>query len=249
MSKTIVIDAGHGMNTAGRRCLKSLDPKETGEWFLNDRIADLLQFLLSDYDCKIIRADDTTGATDVSRSTRVSIANNAKADFYLSIHHNAGINGGTGGGLMVFYYSDNKMKKMAQGLYDSILKETGLKGNRSQPVSCYGYDVIANTKMPALLVECGFMDSATDVPIILKYDFAEKTAKGMLNWIVSEFDLEKRNTLNAVETPIQNDEKSKKLIYRVQVGAYSVRANADAQIERLKKAGFSDAFITSTYIE
>lgn len=249
MGKTIVIDAGHGMNTAGRRCLKKLDPKETCEWFLNDRIADLLQFYLLDYDCKIIRADDTTGTTDVSRSTRVAIANNANATFYLSIHHNAGVNGGSGGGLMVFYYSDDKMKKMAQGLYDSILKENGLKGNRAQPVSCYGYDVIANTKMPALLVECGFMDSSTDVPIILTYEFADKTAKGMLNWIVSEFGLKKKNTLNTVETPIQNDEKSKKLIYRVQVGAYSVKANADAQIERLKKAGFSDAFITSTYIE
>ncbi|MBR1408005.1 MAG: SPOR domain-containing protein [Clostridia bacterium] len=34
-------------------------------------------------------------------------------------------------------------------------------------------------------------------------------------------------------------------MYKVQVGAYSVKSNADAQLNRLKAAGFSDAFITT----
>lgn len=33
-------------------------------------------------------------------------------------------------------------------------------------------------------------------------------------------------------------------LYRVQVGAYSVKANADAQLKKVKNAGFTDAFIT-----
>ena len=36
--------------------------------------------------------------------------------------------------------------------------------------------------------------------------------------------------------------ESKKL-YCVQVGAYSVKANADAMLERIKAAGFKEAFI------
>ena len=32
-------------------------------------------------------------------------------------------------------------------------------------------------------------------------------------------------------------------LYRVQVGAYSVKANAEAMVDKLKKAGFTDAFI------
>lgn len=36
----IVIDAGHGRNTAGKRCPKSLDPNETREWVLNARVAE-----------------------------------------------------------------------------------------------------------------------------------------------------------------------------------------------------------------
>ena len=40
--KVIALDAGHGMGTAGKRCLKSIDPNQTREWFLNDRIADMV---------------------------------------------------------------------------------------------------------------------------------------------------------------------------------------------------------------
>ncbi|GAA0493232.1 hypothetical protein IRB23M11_23850 [Alkalibacterium sp. m-11] len=38
-------------------------------------------------------------------------------------------------------------------------------------------------------------------------------------------------------------EPEKKKYYRVQIGAYSVKANAEAQLATAKKAGFSDAFI------
>ena len=39
---------------------------------------------------------------------------------------------------------------------------------------------------------------------------------------------------------------AEKTIYRVQVGAYHVKANAEAMLEKLKAAGFSDAYIKST---
>ena len=42
----IALTAGHYKYTAGKRCLKALDPKETREWTLNDRIADKIENLL-----------------------------------------------------------------------------------------------------------------------------------------------------------------------------------------------------------
>lgn len=47
------------------------------------------------------------------------------------------------------------------------------------------------------------------------------------------------NTTTEPEKPISND-----TLYRVQVGAYSVKANAEAQLAKVKAAGF-DAFITT----
>jgi len=41
----------------------------------------------------------------------------------------------------------------------------------------------------------------------------------------------------------KSGETEKKKYYRVQIGAYSVKANAEAQLAKAKKAGFTDAFI------
>lgn len=188
----IAIDAGHGANTPGKRCLKSIDPYQTREWWLNDRIADRLQNLLSGYKCEVIRVDDTTGKKDISLSTRVSTANNKKADVYISIHHNAGLGGRNGGGTVVYYCSSKSERaKQAQKLYNAVVGETKLVGNRSSKVINNGFYVIKNTKMPAFLIENGFMDSPTDVPIILSAEHAERTAQGILKFLVAEYNLSK----------------------------------------------------------
>lgn len=234
MSKVIALDAGHGLYTAGKRCLKALDAKETREWVLNDRIVDKLQKMLANYDCKVVRVDDTTGASDVALANRVAKANNEKADMYISVHHNAGINGGNGGGTVVYHYNDAPSKASAQRLYNAIVNETKLVGNRCDKTAVGDFYVINKTKMISLLVENGFMDSRADVPIILTDAHATKTAQGILNFLVSELKLAK------IEKPAPSN-----VLYKVQVGAYSQKANADDMVAKLKKAGF-DAIIITT---
>lgn len=194
--KIIALDAGHGMKTAGKRCLKSIDPLQTREWYLNDRIADMVETeLAGSYDCTVIRVGDTTGAKDVSLSSRVKTANTAKADFYMSIHHNAGLGGRAGGGTVVYYYGSGKAdrREKAHLLYNAVVNQTKLVGNRSSKVmASNGLYVLKNTNMPALLLENGFMDSPTDTPIILTQDHAKKTAQGIIDFLVGEFSLPRK---------------------------------------------------------
>lgn len=191
--KIIALDAGHGMTTAGKEITLSGYPK-TKEWYLNDRISDRVEELLSDYDCKVIRVGDTTGKKDISLAQRVKIANNAGATVYISIHHDSGVGGSKGGGTTVFYYSNSSARlSQAQRLYNAVVSRTGLVGNRVNKVIKKGFYVIKKTTMPAFLIENGFMDSATDVPIILSPEHAEKTAQGILNFLVSEYSLERKN--------------------------------------------------------
>ncbi len=194
MGKIIVLDAGHGYDTAGKRCLKSLDPDETREWYLNDRIMDMVEELLRDYECTVFRVDDTTGREDISLSARVKAANEAGADVYLSMHHNAGLNGSKGGGTVIFHDSNDAQRNaQAKRLYQHIVSRTGLIGNRSQNVLKKGFYVLKHTNMPAFLVENGFMDSPEDVPIILSKEHAIKTAEGVLAFLVEEFALTKKS--------------------------------------------------------
>lgn len=234
--KIIVIDAGHGMKTSGKRCLGSIDPNQTREWWLNDRIADKLESMLAAYNCDIIRADDTTGAKDVALKTRTASANATEADVYLSIHHNAGINGKTGGGVVVYYYSTlEERKNQAQRLYDTVISYNGLEGNRSEKVIKKSYYVLRNTNMPAFLVENGFMDSQTDTPVILREDFADKTAQGLLSWLVSEFSLGSVNGTVPAPQPNTTEEYSLKEFVKDIQEAIGAKADGIAGTETLSK--------------
>lgn len=62
-----------------------------------------------------------------------------------------------------------------------------------------------------------------------------KHGKGM-----DTFRADVKKLLSEGEKPA---EQEKKKYYRVQIGAYSVKANAEAQLAKAKKAGFTDAFI------
>ena len=198
----ICIDAGHYIGTPGKRCLKSIDPGETREWTLNSRVADKLEAILAGYDCQTMRVDDVTGQRDVTLSQRVAAANRAKADVYLSIHHNAGINGGSGGGIVA--YVAPKHQKQSEVVRDAVYRytvaATGLRGNRAQPLAEQSLYVLNYTTMPATLIELGFMDSTHDTPIILTEQFADQAAAGLAAALVEVYDLQARRRLEPVAT-------------------------------------------------
>ena len=191
----IALDAGHYNNTPGKRCMKSIDPKETRERFLNARMAEHVEELLNAYDCEVMRCDDRTGKTDPSLSERAARANRAGAGAFISIHHNAGVNGGKGGGICVFA-AENASKTsltLQRAVYDETVKRTGLKGNRATPLPIANFTVIYRANMPAILGEFGFMDSTTDVPIILTDGFSLKCAQGIVAALVKTFGIKKKS--------------------------------------------------------
>ena len=193
----IALDAGHGLKTAGKRCLKKIDKNETREWTLNSRICDKIEEKLKVYDgYSLLRVDDTTGKTDIALSKRCKAANNFKADLYLSIHHNAGIKGGSGGGIVVYTWErpDAELKEWQKLVYNNLIDETGLKGNRATPLAKSNFYVLVNTNMQAILVENGFMDSTKDTPIILTDDFADQAATAYVKTLVKIGGLKKKQT-------------------------------------------------------
>lgn len=188
----ICIDAGHGLYTAGKRCLKSIDQNETREWTLNSRLAGKLQALLTKYDCTTMRVDDVTGETDVNEYDRAKAANRAKADVYVSIHHNAGIKGGSGGGIVVYIHPNHQAQSevVQEAAYRHLIAQTGLRGNRASPIAQANHCVTRETTMPAILCECGFMDSTHDTPIILTEEFAHQAAQGLCDALVEVYALQ-----------------------------------------------------------
>ena len=85
-------------------------------------------------------------------------------------------------------------------LYNALIAATGLKGNRSTPLAKMDLHECRETNMPAVLLELGFMDSKTDVPVILTEAFADKCAKAIVEVIVKRAGLKKKSTTTSTTT-------------------------------------------------
>lgn len=191
----LALVAGHYLGTSGKKCPKKLDPNETKEWWLNDRVADKIEKNLSAYEgIEILRIDDTTGQKDVTLAERTAMANAWGADFYLSIHHNAARTIFSGGGIAAYVYTNPSAESIAwrKALYDAAIKYTGLKGDRATPLATANHFETRTTAMPAVLMECGFMNSTVDCPIILTEKFADNLAKAFTEVIVKRAGLKKK---------------------------------------------------------
>lgn len=192
------------------------------------------------HDCTV---DDAAGVPDNLRQI-VAKCNAHDVDLDVSIHFNSGAkdsagNGKTTGTEVYVYNAAGKAEGYAERVCAAIAG-LGFK-NRGVKYST-GLYVLRNTKSPAMLVECCFVDDKDDVQL---YDF-QKMAEAIVFGItgqhtaVEEPDSGQETVSPGEETPVGD----KKQLYRVQVGAYSVRGNADATLKKLKSAGF-DAIIVN----
>lgn len=156
-----------------------------------------------------------------------------KPDLAIDIHNNAG---GGDGAEAYYHYGGGTSKTLADNVLAEIVaigqNSRGAKIRKNSSGKDY-YGFIRETSAPAVIVECAFIDNATDIKII---DTATEQkamgvaiAKGILK------------TLGITYVEEKKAEPSCK-IYRVQVGAYSVKANAENMQKKLKSAGF-DAII------
>jgi N-acetylmuramoyl-L-alanine amidase len=162
--------------------------------------------------------------------TRVPESNRWGADLHVAIHTNAA-NGQTTGTRCYGYRSGGDGFRAAQAIFNVLAPITpgtseGVFENRSW------YEMV-KTRAACAYVECEFHDVPETAKWIIEHtsEIGEAIAQGICNFYGVAYVHE---TLIAPETPAQ--------LYRVQCGAFSKKANAEALVERLKAAGF-DAII------
>ena len=216
----IAYGAGHNLYTSGRRIPKALDGNETKEWVLNDRVARYFAEAALQYEgVELLRVDDPKGQAEVNLYDRCRRANDWGADFCLAIHHNAGIDLGTGGGIVAFSYPGSaKGAAYRDAIYDACIAAGGLKGNRSDPKKEENFQVLRQTNAPAVLMEYGFMDSRTDAPVIITEAYARLVAYATMEGIAKAAGLKKKTikeeksvniTLNVLQKGSKGEQNEK----------------------------------------
>lgn len=224
----IGLDCGHGLNTAGKQT-----PDGIKEWTLNDKVRDKVVELLKDYDVEIIHADNNEGNTDESLAARLQKYLNAGVKAFVSIHHNAftgSWNSATGVEVFTDKNPTTEDKRLAKCIHDRLVKYTGLKDRGIKEEDWY---VINQDKIPAVLVEGGFMDGSEDYKVITSVAGQDAYAMAVAEGLIEFLKLEKK---------VSNESKNDAL-YRVQVGAFSSLDNGKAMLKKVKAAGFEAIMI------
>lgn len=213
MPTTIVIDAGHGGYDNGATFQGRTEKED------NLKLALAVGELLSEAGYNVIY----TRTTDIYQSPfeKAQIANQNKADYFISFHRNSGPMPNTYQGVQSLVFSENdEISNQIGRDINAQLEKLGFKniGIEARP----NLVVLRRTNMPAVLVEAGFINSEAD-NAIFDTKFPEM-AQAITNGIMEAVPLE--------------DEQ-----YAVQIGLFKYESNADYQAELARDAGF-DAEIT-----
>jgi N-acetylmuramoyl-L-alanine amidase len=224
----ICIDPGHGGADPGAVGPTGLREKDVN-LAVAKQVAELLKPIA---EVKLTRTKDIA----VSLKGRAAISNSFGCDYFISVHSNSFTDRKVGGVETWAYAPGGKGEKLARAVQPELVKATGF-ANRGVKFNS-GFAVLRDTKAPAIITESGFISNPAEEKLLKTAAFREKIAKAIAQGVAKQLGKKLPEP-----KPAQAPAPAGKL-YRVQVGAYSVRANAEAQLAKAKKAGFTDAFIT-----
>lgn len=214
IKKRVVIDAGHG----GAR-----DPGAV--YFGRQEKDDALKLslavgaLLEERGFEVVYT--RVGDVYDTPYEKAEMGNNAQADYFISIHRNAAGVPGNASGIMTLVYEDSGFRGILARKINEELKKTGYQdlGVVERP----GLAVLRRTKMPAVLVEAGFIDNPEDNRLF--DEKFEEIAAAIADGVEQAARLEPR----PAEPPVY---------YMVQTGAYRMRPLAEQQLIQLQSEGY-----------
>ena len=159
----VVVDAGHGGYDVGNECsdLKRFKQEKDVVLPVALELGGYLENLLENVKVIYTRKDDTF----VSLEKRTEIANEASADLFISIHANHNPNKNIHGCQVHIHNHDIKFSKVfAKKLMHQLSERAKRKVLKLQTTDSRGHNlfVLQNTKMPAVLVEIGFMSNPNE---------------------------------------------------------------------------------------
>ncbi|WP_313637864.1 N-acetylmuramoyl-L-alanine amidase [Paenibacillus sp.] len=175
--KLIVIDPGHGGS----------DPGMLGTTF-NTMEKDLnLQTALYVRDALVAKGArvEMTRTREDQKPTlarRVQMSEALRADAFVSIHYNSSPKKVSG--TLTFFYSESDDLKLARAIENRLGQGIGLKSNG---LSFGDYHILRENRIPATLVELGFLTNPTDESIVRKSSYQKRAAKSIADGVADYF--------------------------------------------------------------
>lgn len=175
---TLLLDAGHGGNDAGAESKNGIKEKD-----LNLRIISELAHLAPEYGITtaMTRNDDNY----ISLNDRVKEVERQHAQLFLSLHVNQDVPGVPGRkGFEVNISQGNAQYENSRLLASAIAGELRYV-HVSPEISQRGLHVLRSNPVPAVLIECGNIDSADDMAILQNDEKLEQLCRHILSGVVA----------------------------------------------------------------
>lgn len=184
--KCIVIDAGHGGFDPGKVASDGVNEKN-----INLAIASKLSTFLEEGGAVIrnTRIEDSSLSESKRQDlkSRAEIANNSKADIFVSIHQNSFPKSSVKGA-QVFYYKGSEEGKKLAGFIQNRLKEVVDIDNSRIAKANDSYYVLKQIKIPSVIVECGFLSNGVEHNKLMSSEYQEKLAWAIYMGILDYFN-------------------------------------------------------------
>ena len=217
--KKVFIGVGHGGKDSGAVGKGGLLEKN-----LNLSIALACKDTLERYGVKVLLSRVRDEHDPVGQE--VQECNAFAPDLAVDIHNNAG---GGDGAEIYYHHRGGEGKDLASNILNEIVKigqnSRGIKTRVNSSGKDY-YQFIRDTKAPAAIVECAFVDS-TDVSIVDTLHEQGQMGVAIAKGILKQLGVTHESTR----------------LYKVQTGAYTNRSNAEAEVKRLRATGFNAIII------
>jgi N-acetylmuramoyl-L-alanine amidase len=177
----IFIDPGHGGAVSGA-IGNGLQEKNV-TLAIAIRIRDML---LSEFDGVSVQMS-RTGDQTLPLEERTKAANSWGADYFLSIHINAG--GGTGFEDYIYTNPNSKTADLRTSLHSEIIKLVDFQDRGKKMAN---FHVLRESNMAACLTENGFIDHPSDAAKLQSNSFINSLVRGHVNGLAKAFNLKKQ---------------------------------------------------------
>ena len=184
MSIKIYIDQGHNPVNPNAGAEGNGLREQDLVYTIGQRLADRLR-ANGNYEVRLSRPTRDTQlgtSTSTSLSARVNEANRWGADYFISLHTNAATSPSASGSEAYVYARGTRAFDFATDILDSLTEITGLRDRGVKPRP--GLYVLRKTRMPATLLELGFITNPGDAALMRDDPdlFAEGIYRGILEY-------------------------------------------------------------------
>ncbi len=185
----IVLDAGHGGIDAGTS-YKNIQEKD-----LTFKIVKYAEAYLKDKGYKVVLTRNEDKLVPLKEIG--NIANASNADAFISIHINS-INDINFNGITTYYYDANGYQKEERMSLAETIEKKAIKNDRweDKGIRRQNLAVLRYSKMPSVLVECGFITNEDDRKRLLKDDVLKRLAENISDGTIEYLDKNNLKELN-----------------------------------------------------